>query len=44
VLLPTLAAGIATNRFTVNSTYFSLTTGAGSASLCDIYLIGTDLT
>src|ERR1700679_174940 len=28
VLLPTLAAGIATNRYTVNSTYFSLTTGA----------------
>jgi hypothetical protein len=44
VLAPALAAGIATNRYTVNSTYFSLTTGAGGASLCDVYLVGTDLT
>ena len=44
VLVPALAANIATNRYTINSTYFSLTTAAGGASLCDIYLIGTDLT
>lgn len=44
VLLPALAANIATNRYVINSVYFSLTTGAGGASLCDIYLTGTDLT
>lgn len=44
ILAPALAGGIATNRYTVNSTYFSLMTGAGGASLCDVYLIGTDLT
>jgi hypothetical protein len=44
VLAPALASGIATNRYTINSTYFSLATAAGGASLCDVYLIGTDLT
>lgn len=44
VLLPALAAGIATNRFTINTIYFSLTTGAGGASTCDVYLTGSDLT
>lgn len=44
VLVTTLAAGIATNRYTINTVYLSLTTGAGSAATCDFYVIGTDLT
>lgn len=44
VLLPALAATIATTRYTISSTYFSLTTAAGTASTCDIYLTGVDLT
>ena len=43
VLMTTLAAGIATNRYAINTTYFALTTAAGSAATCDIYLTGTDL-
>lgn len=43
VLVTTLAAGIATNRYTINTTYLSLTTAAGGAATCDIYLTGTDL-
>lgn len=44
VLITTMAAGIATTRYTVNTVYFSLTTAAGSAATCDIYVTGTDLT
>jgi hypothetical protein len=44
VLLPTLASTIATTRYGINSTYFSLTTAAGVASTCDVYLTGVDLT
>lgn len=44
VLLSTLAAGIATNRYAVNTVYLSLTTAAGSAAACDMYVTGTDLT
>jgi hypothetical protein len=43
-LIATLAATIANTRYTINSTFFSLTTAAGGAATCDIYLIGTDLT
>lgn len=43
VLVTTLAAGIASNRYTINSTYFALTTASGGAAACDIYLTGTDL-
>ncbi len=44
ILLPALVGGIATTRYTINSTYFSLTTAAGGASTCDVYLRGLDLT
>lgn len=44
VLNATLAANIATTRYTVNTVYLALTTGAGSAATCDFYVIGTDLT
>jgi len=40
----TLAANIATTRYTVNTVYLSLTTGQGTAATCDFYLTGTDLT
>jgi hypothetical protein len=43
-LIATLAATIANTRYTINSAFLSLTTAAGSAATCDIYLIGTDLT
>jgi hypothetical protein len=44
VLGLTLAATIATTRYTINSLYLSLTTGTGSAATCDLYVIGNDLT
>lgn len=44
VLITTMAAGIATTRYTVSTVYFSLTTAAGGAATCDIYVTGTDLT
>lgn len=44
VLNATLAANIATTRYTVSTVYLALTTGAGSAATCDFYVIGTDLT
>jgi hypothetical protein len=44
VLGLTLAANIATTRQTINTVYLSLTTGAGSATTCDFYVIGNDLT
>lgn len=44
VLGLTLAATIATTRYTVNSIYLSLTTGTGSAATCDFYLVGNDIT
>jgi hypothetical protein len=40
----TLAANIATTRYTVNTAYLSLTTGQGTTATCDFYLIGNDLT
>lgn len=45
VILPlTLAANIATTRYTVGTVYLSLTTGQGGAATCDLYVIGVDLT
>jgi len=40
----TLAATIATTRMTVGTLYLSLTTAAGSAASCDLYVTGLDLT
>jgi hypothetical protein len=40
----TLAANMATTRFTANPIYLSLTTPKGSAVTCDMYVIGDDLT
>jgi hypothetical protein len=40
----TLAANIATTRYTVNTVYLSLTTGQGTGATCDVYVTGTDLT
>ena len=40
-----LSPAIASNpRMTLVNVYFSLTTGAGVASTCDLYVIGSDLT
>jgi hypothetical protein len=39
----TLAANIATTRYTVNSVYLALTTGQGTSATCDFFLIGNDL-
>jgi hypothetical protein len=44
VLSATLAANIATTRYTAAILYLSLTTGQGSAATCDFYVIGNDLT
>jgi hypothetical protein len=44
VLNLTMAAGIATTRFTIGTAFLSLTTAAGSAATCDFYIIGQDLT
>ena len=45
VILPlTLAANIATTRYTINSVFLSLTSGQGAAATADCYLIGVDLT
>lgn len=45
LILPlTLATGIVTTRYAVNTVYLSLTTGAGSAATCDFYVVGVDLT
>jgi hypothetical protein len=43
-LLATLAANIATTRYTVATLYLALTTGQGSAATCDFYVLGNDLT
>lgn len=40
----TLAAGIITTRYAINTVYLSLTTGQGSAATCDLFLVGIDLT
>lgn len=45
IILPlTLAANIATTRYTVANVYLSLTTGQGTAATCDVYVLGVDLT
>lgn len=45
LILPmTLAAGIATTAYTINTVYFSLTTASSGTATCDIYLLGSDLT
>lgn len=45
IILPTTLAGtVATTAYTVSSLFLSLTTGAGSAAVCDFFVIGTDLT
>lgn len=44
VLVTTLAANIATTRYTISTVFFALTTAAGSAATCDLYVTGTDLT
>lgn len=45
LILPmTLAAGIATTAYTINTVYFSLTTASGGTATCDVYLLGSDLT
>lgn len=45
IMLPmTLGAGVATTRYTITTVYFSLTTAAGAAATCDIYIMGVDLT
>jgi hypothetical protein len=41
VLNPTIASN---PRVTLTNVYFSLTTAAGSAATCDIYVLGDDLT
>jgi hypothetical protein len=43
-LLATLAANIATTRYTAATLYLSLTTGQGGAAACDFYVLGNDLT
>jgi hypothetical protein len=43
-LLATLAANIATTRYTATNLYLSLTTGQGTAATCDFYVLGNDLT
>ena len=43
-LLATLAANIATTRYTAATLYLSLTLGQGSAATCDFYIFGNDLT
>lgn len=40
----TLAANIATTRYTAATMYLALTTGQGSAATCDFYIVGVDLT
>lgn len=40
----TLAANIATTRYTIGTVYLGLTTGQGTAATCDFYVIGVDLT
>lgn len=40
----TLAANIATTRYTAATIYLALTTGQGTASTCDFYVWGNDLT
>jgi hypothetical protein len=44
VLGLTLAANIATTRLTIHTVYLALTTGAGSAATCDVFVLGNDLT
>jgi hypothetical protein len=40
----TLAANIATTRYTAATLYLALTLGQGSAATCDFYVLGNDLT
>lgn len=40
----TLAANIATTRYTAATLYLALTLGQGSAATCDFYVFGNDLT
>lgn len=40
----TLAANIATTRYTAATLYLALTTGQGTAATCDFYVWGNDLT
>lgn len=45
IVLPlTLAANIATTRYTINTVFLSLTLGNGGAATADCYLVGVDLT
>lgn len=39
----TLAANIATTRYTVGTVYLSLTTAQGATATCDVYIVGVDL-
>jgi hypothetical protein len=44
VLNLTMAANIATTRYTVSTVYLALTTAQGGAATCDLYVEGLDLT
>lgn len=45
ILLPmTIAAVGLTTAYTLNTVYFSLTTAGASGAVCDIYVMGVDLT
>lgn len=44
IVATTLAAGVATTRYAINTVYLSLTTAQGAAATADVYLIGVDLT
>lgn len=44
ILVTTMAGGVATAKLAVATIYLSLTTAAGSAATCDVYVIGVDLT
>ncbi len=44
ILSATLAANIATTRYTINTVYLALTTGQGGAATADCYIVGVDLT
>jgi hypothetical protein len=44
VLPLTLASGIATNRYAINTVYLSLTTAGSGGAACDVYVLGQDLT
>lgn len=45
IVLPlTLAANIATTRYTINTLYLGLTLAQGGAATCDVFVLGADLT